>query len=223
MTEPDRVLTVMDVYNRFLRDLDTWFRAVRVKYGERMQCRKGCAQCCYGLFDVSVPDAFRVAEGYHRLAPSLRNNVLHRSTLFHSQLIKAVPELKNSFFLNQSPKGDIDRLSDRFDAVRCPFLDSDDDCLIYESRPLACVLEGIPMVDACNGLFDDWCRLNFTSGIDKAVETDLALDCFWIDATVQSTTEGLMERIPSIQNEETTVFLPSIIVAFEAFWKGLLD
>jgi len=36
---------------------------------------------------------------------------------------------------------------------RCPLLGSHDECLVYECRPLACRLEGAPMVDSRDGPF----------------------------------------------------------------------
>ncbi len=37
---------------------------------------------------------------------------------------------------------------------------------IYE-RPMACRLEGVPMVDTRHGLLGDWCDLNFTGGVPE--------------------------------------------------------
>jgi Fe-S-cluster containining protein len=222
MAENSKILPVMDVYDRFLRDLDTWFRSVRVKYGEQMQCGGGCTDCCYGIFDVPLPDAMRVAAGFHQLAPSVQEGVFRRSAAVHAQLLQAEPKLGDPFLLHQISAEDVDRLADRFDTVRCPFLDGVDECLIYASRPLACIMEGIPMVDAADGLFDDWCRLNFTSGLDEAVEADMVLDYYGIEATVQNSTEALLELLPVFGKKAPTAFLPGIVVTYDTFWQPLL-
>jgi len=219
MGEENRILSALDVYDRFLKDLDTWFRAVRIKYGDRMQCGRGCARCCYGLFDVPPPDAMRVADGFRRLAPDVRDGVVKRSAVLHMELSLAVPDFRDPYLLHRMPEEEIDRLTDMFDAVPCPFLGSGEECLVYESRPLACILEGVPMVDALDGLFDDWCGLNFTSGMDGRVEEDLVLDYYGIEATVERATKDLLGSIPSFSGKATSVFLPSIVVAFESFWN----
>jgi Fe-S-cluster containining protein len=219
MGKEDRILSALDVYDRFLKDLDTWFRAVRIKYGDRMVCGRGCARCCYGLFDVPLPDALRVAAGYRNLAPSVRNSVRERSLALNRQLTLEAPGLRDPFLLDSLPEGDVDRLTEMFDAVPCPFLGSGEECLIYASRPLACILEGVPMVDAHDGPFDDWCELNFAGGTGGEAGKDLVLDYYAIEATVQRTSIELLKSIPCFPGEETTVFLPSVVVAFESFWE----
>jgi Fe-S-cluster containining protein len=223
MGEEGRILSAMDVYDRFLKDLDTWFRAVRIKYGDRMECGRGCARCCYGLFDIAMPDALRVAAGYRELAPAAREGVLERSALLHGQIEAAVPHLMDPFLLHRIGEEEIDRLTDLFDAVPCPFLGSSEECLVYESRPLACILEGVPMVDARDGLFDDWCELNFAAGVAGEVAEDLILDYYGIEAVGERTTAELFRSIPCFSGEETTVFLPSIVVAYESFWEEVVS
>ena len=222
MAEDGGVTSILDEYHSLLVELDMWFRSVRVKYGARMLCGEGCTFCCYGLFDIPLPDALRVAKGLYRLSQSLQNDVAYRASTIHADLLREVPELENPFFLNSISEARIDHLTDVFSTVRCPFLNVDDVCLIYEYRPSACVLEGIPMVDFHDGLFDDWCEFNFTEGIDPALEEDLRLDYYEIQATIQHITESLIERIPSLPTKEATVFIPSVVASFECFWHDLV-
>jgi Fe-S-cluster containining protein len=223
MVEDHGVSSILDEYQSFIVELDTWFRSVRVKYGARMRCGEGCTFCCCGLFDIPLPDALRVATGFYRLSPSIRNDVTHQASTIHAELLREVPELEKPFYLNSISEARIDLLTDVFSTVRCPFLNVDDICLIYEYRPSACVLEGIPMVDFCDGLFDDWCEFNFTEGVDPVLEEDLRLDYYEIQATIQHVTESLIERIPALPKKEATVFIPSIVASFESFWRDLVN
>jgi Fe-S-cluster containining protein len=223
MAEDGGVTSILDEYQKFLLGLDMWFRSVRVKYGARMRCGEGCTFCCCGLFDIPLPDALRVATGFCRLTPSLKNDVAHRASTIHADLLREVPELETPFFLNSISEARIDLLTEVFNTVRCPFLSMDNVCLIYEYRPSACVLEGIPMVDFRDGLFDDWCEFNFTEGIDPALEEDLRLDYYEIQATIQHVTESLIERIPALPKKEATVFIPSVVASFERFWYDLVN
>jgi Fe-S-cluster containining protein len=223
MRKEDGVPSAMEVYDRFLRDLDAWFRSVRVKYGDRMQCGKGCTLCCRGLFDVTIPDALRVADGLSKLDSSLRRDALCRSVSLHAEILQAAPKLQAPYLLHEMSVEEIDSLADRFEGIRCPFLGSGDACLIYAYRPMACILEGVPMVDARDGLFDDWCSLNFTSGIGREVEEDLVLDYYGIEAAVGRAARSLQELAPFFPNPDATVFLPSVAAVFDTFWKNLLD
>jgi len=223
MADSGSVLSILDEYHHFLMGIDTWFRSVRVKYGHRMQCGRGCIFCCCGLFDVPLPDAFRVAAGFGALPSSERQDVARLARDLHSGLLAEAPELKEPYFLDAVPEDRVELLVERFSDVRCPFLTADGDCLIYEYRPSACILEGVPMVDFQDGPFDDWCALNFTDGIDRDVEKDLVLDYYGIETTVQRVSEQLTESLPALSRRETTVFIPSIVVAFDRFWHNLLQ
>ena len=222
MADNESILAILDEYHHFLMEIDTWFRSVRVKYGNRMQCGKGCIFCCCGLFDVSLPDAFRVAAGFQKLSASNRKDVLRRARDLHAGILQEAPKLAEPYFLDPVSEDRIDLLAERFDEVRCPFLTADGDCLIYEFRPSACVLEGVPMVDVQDGPFDDWCELNFTGGLDREAEEDLCLDYYGIEATVRRVSEQLAENLPDRSRSETTIFVPSIVVAFDGFWQGLI-
>jgi Fe-S-cluster containining protein len=222
MAEDGGVASILDEYHSFLVELDMWFRSVRVKYGARMRCGEGCTFCCCGLFDIPLPDALRVAKGFYRLSQSFKNDVAHQASTIHAALLREIPELENPYFLDSVSEARIDLLTDIFSTVRCPFLNADDICLIYEYRPSACVLEGIPMMDFHDGLFDDWCEFNFTEGIDPALEEDLRLDYYEIQATIQHIAESLIERIPALSTKEATVFIPSVVASFESFWHDLV-
>ncbi|MBN2242317.1 MAG: hypothetical protein JW793_06465 [Acidobacteria bacterium] len=223
MAEGFGVLAALEEYRRFLTALDTWFRSVRVKYGDRMQCSTGCILCCRGLFDIPLADAFRVAAGFRRLPPPAKKEVLCSAQSLHAGILNEVPQLEEPFFLDRISEDRIDDLADRFDDALCPFLAPGGECLIYEFRPSACILEGVPMVDARDGPFGDWCELNFTGGIDREVEADLRLDYYEIEATVRRASESLGARMPLPPSKEATVFIPSIIVAFDDFWSSLLQ
>lgn len=220
-TEGSRAALALDKYRKFINELDTWFRSIRVKYRARMKCGKGCTLCCLGLFDIPLPDAIRVADGYRRLPVSLRNEVAGRAAAVHAEIVREAPELETPYFLGSIPEERIDHLTDVVGNVPCPFLGADGICLIYECRPMACVLEGMPMVDVRDGLFDDWCGYNFTDGVDPALRKDLALDYYEIQETVERIAKSLVRKIPAFPGETATLFVPSVVVSYDVFWKEL--
>src|SRR5262245_64753215 len=59
--------------------IDDWFKTIREKYSTHMQCGRGCAMCCHGLFDISLADAVGVAEGFAALSPDTQTQVLRRA------------------------------------------------------------------------------------------------------------------------------------------------
>jgi Fe-S-cluster containining protein len=166
--------------------IDEWFKHVREKYAAQMQCGKGCTACCYGLFDISMKDAAAVAQGFHELSPELQERVRAKATEIHRAVIEPVADASMpARFSEDDPR--IDEIVEAANSPACPFLGDAGECLIYEHRPLSCRLEGVPMVDVHDGLFGDWCELNFTEGVSKEAMTDLQLDYDAInDATENS-------------------------------------
>lgn len=218
-----KVPAILEAYDRRLRELADWFGGVRARYGDRMRCGRGCAACCRSLFDVPAPDALRVAAGFARLAPGVSRQVRRRAAPLQAGILRESPPLASPFFLHRLPEAALDRLAGLFDADPCPFLGEGDACLIYDFRPMACILEGVPMVDRTDGPFDDWCGLNFTGGIDRAVAADLGLDYGAIEGALARAGRGLARAFPALPGGEATVWIPSIVAAFDTFWRGFLE
>ncbi len=209
-------------YRDLLERVDEWFHAVRSKHEGQFKCDAGCASCCHGLFDISLPDAIVVAEGMLKLPEPVRLDVSERACAIQADISTQAPELKAPFFLNRLGGEHIDEIVDRCSGVRCPFLGAHNECLIYEHRPLACRLEGVPMVDLRDGLFGDWCELNFPEGVSRRAHQDLQLDYYSIQHEEQFATERVSEKLLGERLKEATVFIPSLIAEFDTFWRTLL-
>ncbi len=212
-------LGFLEKHLQMLNHLDEWFRSYLASHLDQMQCGKGCAQCCCGLFDVSLPDALRIAKGFDMLAGGTRSLVVERASIIQGKIRQEAKELREPFFLNAVTQDRIDALVDCIQDAQCPFLDERGRCLIYEDRPLACRLEGIPMVDLHDGLFGDWCELNFKNGVTPKLKEDLRLDYYEIQAIEQEATGFLSQCLLAHRQEAVTLFIPSIVAAFDAFWK----
>ncbi len=210
---------LLSKHNRLLQYIDQWFRSIQAKCGDQMQCGRGCAQCCYGLFDVSLPDAFRVAEAFRLLPAEIRSMVADRASAIQERICQEGTELRAPFFLNEISLDRIDQIVEQIPNIRCPLLDESDCCLTYRHRPLACRLEGVPMVDSHDGLFGDWCELNFKGGVSAELSEYLGLDYYEIQATEQEVTGHLAHHLLGSRQEEVTIFIPSIIAGFDIFWK----
>jgi hypothetical protein len=112
----------------------------------------------------------------------------------------------------------LDRIVDALDLVPCPCLGDAGECVIYEKRPLACRLEGVPLVDVQEGLFGDWCELNFTEGIPEKVLTDLEQDYNHIDLLQETRSAGVAQQA-GISDHRVVTFIPSVIAEYESYWK----
>jgi len=127
--------------------------------------------------------------------------------------------IRERTFSEDDPR--IDQIVDSANNPACPCLGDAGECLIYEHRPLACRLEGVPMVDVNEGLFGDWCELNFVEGVPDSAMRDLKLDYNRIDAS-EETRSAAIARQSGLPDPRAVTFIPSVIAEFDRFWKFLL-
>ncbi len=210
-------------YYELLQALDQWFAGVADRHGRRMRCAKGCAFCCHGLFDVSLPDALMIAEGLAALPSATLSRILKRAAPIQKAISQLAPGLRPPYLLERAQEHDVDRIVTGVAEPRCPLLDANNECLIYHNRPLACRLEGVPMVDPGAGLFGDWCELNFTGGVGPEIQKDLVLDYAGIQEIEERAAREAADRLLGENAEVAAVFIPSIVVEFHDFWKPRID
>ncbi len=211
--------------NRHLQLLcrtEAWFNEIHARLEHQMQCGRGCALCCHGLFDISFADAFLLAEAFGRLESGQREAARARAVGIHTAISRTAPDLKAPYLLDRTPETLIDTIVLAADSPRCPLLGQNDECLVYRFRPLACRLEGLPMVDAKDGIFGDWCELNFRNGVPKEDLPFLARDYYALQAEEDTSTEVMADLLLGRRDRDITVFIPSVITEFELFWQGLL-
>jgi Fe-S-cluster containining protein len=200
-------------------NVDEWFKVIRQKYAAQMQCGKGCTACCHGLFVISLGDAVEVARGFQELPPDTQRRVHARAAALHDAIRQAAPEApKPAFFGEDDPR--IDHIIETANNPPCPCLGDAGECLIYDRRPLSCRLEGAPMIDARDGLFGDWCELNFKQGIPDAAIGELTQDYNIIDAADDARSAEVARRA-GLPDPRAVTFIPSVIAEFESFWKLL--
>ena len=209
-------------YRRLLGELDRWFGAVQAANADQLQCRRGCALCCHGLFDISLPDSALLLEGLRALPGPTLAEARDRARLFHSAILSQTPELGPPYLLGGMAAERIDRISEAVEGAKCPLLSDQDECLVYAHRPLSCRLEGVPMVDSLDGVFGDWCELNFAQGIPRQAQAGLALDYGGIQELEDGLTEQLSLQLFGRSQRSVTVFIPSLLAEFDSFWNAAL-
>lgn len=200
--------------------IDEWFAGIREKYSAQMQCGKGCTACCHGLFDISLADVARMTLGFQQLPQHVQDEVRVKAVALHASIRESAPQESTPTLFNpDDPR--IDNIVDGAGSPPCPFLATDGRCLIYEHRPMACRLEGVPMVDVRDGLFGDWCELNFLDGVNAQAKTDLAQDY----DKLSSDDEGLslaIARRAGLPESGLVTFIPCAVIEHDNFWKRLL-
>lgn len=126
-------------YTKLRNEVDRLAERLTERYTNHLVCRPGCSACCRHHLSVFKVEADILREAIGRLPEDMRQRIRRQSE-------------------------DVDRLEVLGEPVSCPLL-VDDRCSVYESRPLICRTQGLPL------LFEneedeqevDFCPLNFNS------------------------------------------------------------
>lgn len=128
MTEPGGL--ILNEYRQLLRKAEEWFCCLKEKYAEKVHCGRGCSRCCYGLFDISLPDAFVVAAAFGALSKETRSTVLRSALQTEERIREQLTGLPQPFLLHAVSQDRIDEIVHCIGDVPCPFLGPSDECLI---------------------------------------------------------------------------------------------
>ena len=149
--------------------MDSALADVKRRSGEWLVCRKGCTQCCIGVFSINQLDAARLRRGLTDLeksAPERAAQVRRRARESVARLSPEFPGDPISGVLDEGG-GAEQRFADFANDEPCPALDRETgNCELYESRPMTCRVFG-PPVQSEDGLCV--CELCFKGASEKEI------------------------------------------------------
>jgi len=132
-----------DRYEAVVAEVDAVFNKFETEMGELVNCGKGCSDCCYALFDITIAEAIYINHKFNENFSGMeRSTILERA----DQADRQIHKLKRKVFkATQEGRPASEILMEVSKArVRCPMLGDDDLCAMYESRPITCRLYGVP-------------------------------------------------------------------------------
>ena len=151
-------------YRYLLGDLDDWFaRGVADAGPGVVLCRRGCAVCCRGPFDISPADAELVAAAVHRLAPAERSVVQGLAARQVARYADVEPAWDDPWDIEALGSRRFDRMSQTLANDPCPALGDDNACVIYGDRPATCRIIGLSMGTPDGGVLPNACPILDTS------------------------------------------------------------
>lgn len=206
---------LLDRYGELLAEVDEWFRRCVELYPDRIACRNGCSECCRGLFDITLLDAFYLRRGFDRLPESVRTPIAEAALRRLERLSPVEPAFTGPWLLNGIPEERWDALMPEDDEAPCLLLSEGGGCLIYEYRPMTCRLNGIPLIDISGEeFFDEWCTLNFTEG-DPAQLIGIRFGFSGLFARELLLFQELIHYLTGNVRNEVDMFIPAAIVMEE--------
>lgn len=134
----------------FVALVDGAFADAASRSGPHLLCRKGCTQCCIGVFAIGPADALRLKQGLAALKQEdgqLAARIQQRATTSWARLAPQFPGDAASGRLHVDrqgePSGDFESFANN---EPCPALDpASGSCDLYASRPQTCRVFGPPV------------------------------------------------------------------------------
>ena len=132
-------------YEALVQQADAIFERVKQVHGECVCCKEGCADCCHALFDLTLVEALYIKSKFDaHCVEEARSELIERA----NEADRHIYRLKRQAFKEHEEGRSEEQILEEMAAhrVRCPALNADNRCAIYEYRPLTCRIYGIPTV-----------------------------------------------------------------------------
>ena len=148
-------------YEKLIKTVDDVFARVKNDYPDCVKCEKGCDDCCYAMFDLTLIEALYLNQKFNTLFKDQdRVEIEERANRADRQIHKIKRAAFNKL---EGGTSEADILSElALERVRCPLLNDHKVCEMYEFRPATCRLYGIPT--AINGRGHTCGKSGFESG-----------------------------------------------------------
>lgn len=135
---------VFEKYEAFVEQLDGVFESVRQQYPDCVRCGLACSDCCHAIFDLSLIEALYINRKFiENTIEQRRAEILENA----NHVDRKIYQLKRKAFksVDSGEKSEDQVLFEMAaERVRCPLLNDQDRCDLYDFRPATCRLYGIP-------------------------------------------------------------------------------
>jgi Fe-S-cluster containining protein len=130
-------------YETVVKTVDQAFEQVKAQHPQEVKCFEGCSDCCHALFDLSLIEALYINHHFNeRFTGPEREALLEVANRADRQ----VYQIKRRAYKDlESGRSEDDIIAEMAtERVRCPLLNEQDRCVLYEQRPITCRFYGIP-------------------------------------------------------------------------------
>ncbi len=129
-------------YESLVEQIDGVFKKVADEFPIEVNCNNGCTDCCFAVFDLTFIEALYLKTKFNeQFSGKNKHDILTEAGEIDRQLYKLKRDIVKK---SEHEKGNLEIIGHLSKArVKCPlFLNSK--CLMYENRPIACRVSGIP-------------------------------------------------------------------------------
>lgn len=130
-------------YEALASAADQVFERIRQTHPDGVKCHTGCADCCHALFDLTLIEALYINHHFNKKYDGEKKALLiEKCNLADRKIYKLKKEAYKDFKSKISETEILMKMAK--ERVRCPLLNDQDMCDLYEYRPITCRTYGIP-------------------------------------------------------------------------------
>jgi Fe-S-cluster containining protein len=131
---------LFEPYETLVIKADNAFHHMEEEHGECIKCRRGCSDCCHAVFGLFAIEAVFLKQDFDKLDSIEMEQALIRADKADQDLKRLDEKLR---VFENDPR--MTAYSLARERIRCPLLNDNDECLLYQYRPVTCRVYGIPV------------------------------------------------------------------------------
>jgi len=148
-------------YEELVSHVDTVFNQMKDRYSECITCHLGCSDCCYALFDLTLIEAIYINDKFFSLVQEPQRKAILENANKVDRKIHVIK--RKAFKASQEGTNEKDIMIDiAREKIKCPLLDDNNKCVLYDHRPITCRIYGLPT--AIGGDSHTCAKTNFMEG-----------------------------------------------------------
>lgn len=130
-------------YEALVGQVGELFTKVSSEFHDEVRCKPTCDDCCHALFDLTFVEALYIKSRFDELfTGKARHDITERANKADRTLAKVKKEAFKRHEAGESAEIVLETVSKM--RVRCPLLGDEGTCEMYDHRPIACRVYGIP-------------------------------------------------------------------------------
>lgn len=130
-------------YEELVKSAETGFHKISNEYPSEVNCKPGCSDCCHALFDVTLIEAMYISTKFREKYKDFdREKILDRANIADREIHRIK---RNAFKAQKKGATEIEIIGQMaMERVKCPLLNEEKKCDLYEFRPINCRVYGVP-------------------------------------------------------------------------------
>lgn len=122
---------------------DELFAKTQKEFAECIKCEIKCADCCHALFDLTLIEAMYINHRFNQMFKGEKKEAIVEKANRADR--KTYMIKRKAYKDKEAGKNEVEILMEiAAERVRCPFLNENDMCELYDDRPITCRLYGMP-------------------------------------------------------------------------------